>query len=230
MLGFSIISIFILLPMEKAQADDFSVVINEIMYNPDNCADSVCEYIELVNTGTVPVDVEGWEISDDSGTDTITAYHAGSPTVITPGGYAVITDNTTSVILEGGIHLAVDDASIGNGLDNSADTLDLSNGTQLIDHVTYNSADGADGNGSSLECANPLFENSNTNNGNWGESSPPNEYGTPGTQNSNFSGIIPPLPEMSTIMLLIIGLVVTGLIGWNRKLRLLASHSSPPMY
>lgn len=212
------ILVYLYIPANFAAADDTDIVINEIMYNPDNCADSVCEYIEIFNSGSVPVDLAGWEISDNSGTDTITAYHVGSPTIIPSMGYAVLTDNVSSVILKGGIHLAVDDASIGNGLDNTADTLRLINSTQIVDTINYNSSDGANGNGSSLECANPFLDNSVTNNGNWGESTPASEYGTAGIQNSNYSGPAPPVPEHTTIVLVTLGIITLVVIVWNSRI------------
>lgn len=209
-------------------ADDTHIVINEIMYNPSDSqgSDAYYEYIELVNIGPVPVDINGWQISDTAETDVITAYHTGSPTLIPSGGYAIVTDNSTSVIPESGIHLAVDDASIGNGMGNTGDTLIISNGTSDIDTVTYASENGANGNGSSLECLDPTIDNSLTSNGNWGDSVPSNDFGTPGIPNSIYSGPVMPVPEAHIAVLFLIGIFsIVSLFAFTRKSCLLFRES-----
>ena len=205
-----------------ALATDSDIVINEIMYNPATSqgSDTNYEYIELVNIGTQSVDVNGWQISDNAETDTIGPYHPGSPTTIHPGGYAFIRDNDSYLVVKSGIHLAVDDSNIGNNLNNTGDDLTLSNGAVIIDTVSYESGDGADGNGSSLECRNPTLDNSTTGNGNWGESTPSSEYGTPGLQNSIYIGPLPPVPEYPVILLCSLGLVgLAGIIFFARNRR-----------
>ncbi len=215
----------LMISVSAALAADSHVVINEVMYNPDPGSDSAYEYIELVNVGPTPVNMNGWTISDNAATDDISAYNPGSPAIIAGGGYAIITDNVTSVIALGGIHLAVDDASIGSGgLSNTGETLVLNNGTIDIDSVTYASADGANGNGSSLECMNPISINDNTGNGIWSESI---DGGTPGIGNSNYFGPVLPTPEFSTIILLSLGLALTGGYFWYRRQQIQSAITTP---
>ena len=48
--------------MGQANADQYDIVINEIMYNPSNDDNDGGEYLELYNKGTTSVDLSGWTI------------------------------------------------------------------------------------------------------------------------------------------------------------------------
>jgi hypothetical protein len=43
------------------------MVINEVMINPAAVTDANVEYVELYNSGTTAVDIQGWTIRDDGG-------------------------------------------------------------------------------------------------------------------------------------------------------------------
>lgn len=200
-------------------ADEADIVINEIMYNPASSqgGDSQYEYIEIVNTGAEAVDMDGWTLSDDTATDTIEGCSGGS-TVVPAGGYAVITDQDSLLDLKGGVHLCVDDNSIcGAGLNNNGETLTLMYGDITIDQVTYAPEDGADGNGASLECANVLADNANTGNGNWAESHPPAEYGTPGITNSAASAPVAAVPQAASVILFAVGALSLAIFALLRR-------------
>jgi len=128
------------------------IVINEIMYNPNQCSDHYCEWVELYNPTDSPVDVGGWHLSDTTTTDTL----KGENTIIPSHGYAIITDLTTEVysyfsVDQDAVRLTVDDDAIGSGLNNDLDTITLRSPQGIIDSVTYHSWQGADGNGYSLQ-------------------------------------------------------------------------------
>jgi len=63
------------------------------MYNPNQCSDHYCEWVELYNPTDSPVDVGEWHLSDTRTTDTL----KGENTIIPSHGYAIITDLTTEV-------------------------------------------------------------------------------------------------------------------------------------
>lgn len=128
------------------------LVINEIMYNPSQCRDQYCEWVELYNPTDSPVDVGGWRLSDAHATDTL----KGENTIIPAHGYAIITDLTTEVysyfgVDEDAVRLTVDDDAIGRGLNNDQDTVTLRDPRGVVDSVTYLSWWGANGNGYSLQ-------------------------------------------------------------------------------
>ncbi len=104
--------------------------INEIMANPEG-VDGSEEYVELVNTGTAPVDLSGWTISDERG-----ERHVFEPVVLMPKDALVVYSGTRQ-----GVGRTV--ASTGAlGLTNNADSVILhdANGV-LIDRVEYTSAE-----------------------------------------------------------------------------------------
>lgn len=149
------------------------LMITEVMYDPaaTQGPDSRAEYVELHNPSRRSVDLRSsffdiaansLKIRDGSTTDPdyFKSLDNTYPLTIPPGGYAVIYDNGSSgsdvpVIFPlpaGTVEATVDDAAIGNGLNNGGDELilltpDLST---VIDRMRY---DGtlADGNGLSLQ-------------------------------------------------------------------------------
>lgn len=67
-------------------ANPGDVVINEFMAAPDCAANNVAEYVELYNTTTSPIDIEGWTLSDDD-SDSHTFSSANGTTIIPAEGY-----------------------------------------------------------------------------------------------------------------------------------------------
>jgi hypothetical protein len=165
------------------------VVINELMYHPASDIDGE-EYVELTNTGLTTVDLSGWSFSD--GFDYI--FPAG--TSLPPGGYLVVAHDPTAIASRYGL----DPGELlgpftARRLSNAGERVALSDGTgQLVDEVTYD--DGSpwpgepDGQGSSLELINPIFDNDQA--CAWSASS---GQGTPGAQNSVYALDVPPCVE-----------------------------------
>ena len=69
---------------------DTGLIINEIMYDPD---DPEPEWVELYNRGSLPVDVEGWRIKDATGTSPPLL-----PSILLPGEYLIVTPDTTELL------------------------------------------------------------------------------------------------------------------------------------
>jgi len=170
-----------------------SVVINEIMYNPDQCSDSYCEWIELYNPTDSSVDLSGWTLCGDDLLEGYVNYsdkktYLNRGMILKPGQYAVITDGGSGTkvydyfnISEDSLSLHVNANSLCDGLSNSGETINLTDNLgNLIDSVTYDDDWGAEGDGKTLERKDCLG-NSNSSD-NWGESIPDN--GTPGGLNS----------------------------------------------
>lgn len=68
---------------------DHSVMISEIMNNPEDVADSAGEWFELFNTTNEPVDLSGWKIEDLSGE----SHTIGESLIIDPLGTLVLCKN-----------------------------------------------------------------------------------------------------------------------------------------
>jgi hypothetical protein len=168
-----------------------AIVINEIMFHPASERTDE-EYIELLNTGTVPVNLTGWEFSR--------GVSFTFPNVtLAAGGILVVAANTASFSAK---YPSVPNV-IGNWegiLSNTGEEIELENAAgERVDLVAYADegdwamrirspffpqgwtwADDADGGGSSMELVNPRLPNDSGQN--WAASSTPD--GTPGVANS----------------------------------------------
>ncbi len=138
----------------------FSVIINEVLADPDpTLGDTNCdglvdtaddEFVEIVNNGTVPVDLTGATLSDAVGVkhtfgptflrpgDAVVVWGAGTPTFDGSGAGSWCTPRPAGVVLQ--------TATSGNlGLTNTGDEVILTGplGTEL-DHVTYGGEGGQD--------------------------------------------------------------------------------------
>ncbi|MEM7676540.1 MAG: lamin tail domain-containing protein, partial [Myxococcota bacterium] len=103
-----------------------SVVITEIMQNPALLNDTVGEYIEVYNTSTVTVDLNGCVLADaENDSHTITM-----PVTIAPGGYATLARSANPGFVPSYVF---SDFLLGNG----ADEVVLRCGDELIDSVEY---------------------------------------------------------------------------------------------
>lgn len=164
------VTFIIILPLVK------SSIINEIMYNPplDN---NYYEWVELYTTKQL--NFSEILLSDSSSIDKIAccSFLKNCSLIVPENSYVLITDQDTKLynitqIPEEAIKICVDDNSIGNGLGNNGDVINLTfkNGT-FIDYFRY---DGTLANGNNKTLA--------YTNGSWQESY---EYGgTPGSENS----------------------------------------------
>ncbi|MEM7701951.1 MAG: lamin tail domain-containing protein [Pseudomonadota bacterium] len=133
------------------------IVINEILFDPasgdtgdangDGTRDfSRDEFIEIVNTSGAAVNISGWTLSDDDGDDFTfpagTILNAGQALVLFGGGTPPgNVGNGLANDSFGGALVFVDDGSIGSGLSNSGDLIELrdDNG-DVVDSVGYGNA------------------------------------------------------------------------------------------
>lgn len=129
-----------------------SIVINEVYYDVaadlagDANNDGVRgepedEFIEIVNTGATAVDISGFTLSDDDGGD----FAFPSGTSLAAGQAAVLFGGGTPTGTFGGALVFTDDGSIGSGLGNSGDLIELRNASGgLVASMGYEGA-GSDG-------------------------------------------------------------------------------------
>lgn len=166
-----IIVLISLLILPLVSAD---VVINEVMYNPNFCSDSVCEWIELYNNGSEVVDLSGWRLDNNP----IEYY------IIKPNEFVVIVKDRFGFEEFYGNNDTIWDTNDGNyeilqgtfSLTNTQDTINLSGSNEDI--LTYEGSWGANGNDYSLQ---KIDYNKNNGKENWNESSV--LKGTPGKDN-----------------------------------------------
>ncbi len=79
---FLLLALFLLFPRPAKCA----IVINEINYNPQGAGD-LTEFIELLNTGSAPVHLDGWFLSN------AVSYTFPEQTVILPGEFCLVAKN-----------------------------------------------------------------------------------------------------------------------------------------
>ena len=179
------------------------IVINEIHYHPAS-EDTREEYIELLNTGTSPVDLAGWRFSDGieftfptnivlpAGGLLVVAADVATFTALHPGVLNVV-GNWTGRLSNSDEDLDLDD-NLGDRVDSVhyADEGDWAERqVGALDH-SYRGWDWAaahDGGGRSLELINPLMPNDCGQN--WRSSLV--THGTPGAVNSVLQSDIAPM-------------------------------------
>jgi hypothetical protein len=116
------------------------VLINEFQYDsPQSGADAQFEWVELFNCTNETIELEGWRISDNYGSDTI------PPLTLPPHGFAVIAatqDFDTNFPEFTGTIVFIEDGQIGNGLSNAGDRLILKDSASIIvDALSYGDDD-----------------------------------------------------------------------------------------
>ena len=100
------------------------VLVNEVQYDPQQSGtEAAYEWLELLNTRDRSVDLAGWLIQDNNGTDEL-------PTLVLPAaGLGVVVGDETafrgSFPHYAGLLISVADGKIGNGLANDGDRLRL---------------------------------------------------------------------------------------------------------
>ncbi len=123
------------------------VRLSEVMFRPDTLA-NYTEFIEIVNLGNQPVDLNGWALGDSLDVDALVAPQG--TWILPPGHFAVILDagyfdHATiydALIPDTALVLTIEDASFGRyGLRNDPPlTIFLYNANgQLVDSVRYTS-------------------------------------------------------------------------------------------
>ncbi|MBK6876874.1 MAG: lamin tail domain-containing protein [Ignavibacteria bacterium] len=163
-----------------------SIVINEIMYEP---LTGQVEWIELLNPSSATYDLKEWQLTDNSGANKIT----DSPLVILPGGYLIISSDSS--LMNYFSYLKNPDELISIvvvsslSLNNSGETITVADSLLTeIDKCSYSPSmhnpEIEDTRGISLERINPALPSSYLYN--WSSSA--NSLGaTPGRKNSIFA-------------------------------------------
>jgi Ca2+-binding RTX toxin-like protein len=140
-----------------ASAQTSSLVINEIMQNPDAVFDNNGEWFELYNPSGTDIDIDGWTISDN-GADSHTINNGG-PLTVPAGGYLVLGNNTDTTT-NGNTPVAY---SYGSSffLSNSDDELVLTDDeANEIDRVEWDGGPNfPDPTGASMTLADPTTDN-----------------------------------------------------------------------
>ena len=162
-MGVTLKKLFILLLLLMILSQTaLSLRINEVMYNPKQCSDSYCEWIELYNNNSI-FNISGYEIKDNSGTDQIKCcqFLTECNYIIPDNAYILITDQdsmlyTSLNTTDNAIRLCVDDNSIGNGLGDD-DEVSIIFGNTVLDYIDYNDSLGGDNDGNSLQLINETW-------------------------------------------------------------------------
>ncbi len=124
------------------------LLITEIMYNPNDVDDAVGEWIEVFNTTTESISLNGWVIGDDD------ANHVVYGSAVVPGNERVVLGASANIVSNGGVLVSYAYAGIfladyDNPVKGYADRIRLSFDNLVIDEVAYGvggdwpSADGA---------------------------------------------------------------------------------------
>ncbi|WP_412062190.1 choice-of-anchor Q domain-containing protein [Rubrivirga sp. IMCC45206] len=129
------------------------IVLNEVLYDPPagtagdangdgTRSSSEDEFVELVNVSGADLDLSGYTLGDD---DTAGDFTFPAATILGPDQAAVLFGGGTPTGLFGGALVFVDDGTIGNGLSNTGDVVELRDaGGVLVASVAYGTA-GPDG-------------------------------------------------------------------------------------
>jgi hypothetical protein len=124
-----------------------AVLITEVMYDLEG-ADSGYEWVEITNTGEVPVDVGAWRMFENGVNHKLTLA-AGVAPVLLAGHSAIVADKPEHFLARYPNVTPVFDSAFA--LSNEGETLMLKNAAgTVVDQVTYRSSLGAKGDGASL--------------------------------------------------------------------------------
>ena len=171
-----------------------SIRLNEIMYHPPGDRDDL-QYVELINTGTTPVSLAGWRITQG------VKAELGTVT-LPPGGLGVVCRDSKALLAHYGPGVNVVGTFTGR-LKHGGEQLRLLRPDQSVaDEVTFDDRApwplSADGEGASLERRVPLAPGTDPNQ--WGGSALPRTQvpaGSPGQTNSNAAPR--PLPTVGKV-------------------------------
>ncbi len=119
--------------------DPADLVITEVMANASD--ERTGEFVELYNPTGNDIDVGGLILDDGDSTDVLEGYHGGS-TLLGAGEHGLILDPDFAedyALPAGLVLITTPDATIGNGIANSSDSVSLfdTDGTTLIDSYTW---------------------------------------------------------------------------------------------
>lgn len=162
------------------------IVVNEIMYDPSNDADSE-DWIELYNAGENEVDLSGWYIIDEDTTHD--NFYIPTGTVLDTNEYLIISRDTAAFK---SIYPNTDNLLIGNiefGFGGNDEINLYTPEGKILDLVNYDNnnpwPEGADETGYSIELKNPKLDNNVGQN--WEVSLPLG--GTPFEKNSSYDSL-----------------------------------------
>ncbi|WP_194850283.1 lamin tail domain-containing protein [Nonlabens antarcticus] len=166
-----------------ACASEGSIIITEIMKNPQVVGDNTGEYFELYNTTSDDIDLQSWVIKDDA---TGSEMHViENSVIIAAGQYILLARSSTD---NGGLSPAYVYGGTGNvSLGNGTDGLIIECNGATVDQVIYNNSTFPNDVGKSMElAATKLGATDNDNGVNWGSATTTfgaGDFGTPGTIN-----------------------------------------------
>ena len=136
--------------ISNQQQASTEIRITEIMYDLVG-SDSGREWVEIFNAGSSAVNLEGWKFYEDNTNHSLNLIR-GSVN-LEAGGYAIIVDDSNKFLQDWPQYTgALFDSSFS--LSNSGETIAIKNGDTVIDEVNYNSSQGANGDGNSLQLIN----------------------------------------------------------------------------
>ncbi|HEX6039066.1 lamin tail domain-containing protein [Longimicrobium sp.] len=171
-------------PQLAVSAYASQIVINEVMADPGAVADADGEWLEIHNTGTTAVNLQGWTLASNNDSPQIIS----SAVTIPAGGYAVLARNG-SATLNGGITPAYAYAVLN--LANTADWVALRDGGGAsVDSVAWSTAMPA---GASRCVSNPGLDNLDAKGANWHTSTAAfgaGDKGSPGARNEGKKGAL----------------------------------------
>lgn len=131
------------------------VVINEIMYAP--ASGSNYEWVEIFNSGTTPIDLQGWRFFHGEANSGPLTLRNGNTTILQPSGYAVIAKNP-SVVTDyawlnfSGMILSASTLSLPDGADNTYIAIASDVNKTISNSVVYDtSLGGSKDSGNSLQ-------------------------------------------------------------------------------
>jgi hypothetical protein len=157
--------------------------ITELMYNP--IGGSTCEFLEVQNIGTAPLDVSGFSFQGIN-------FTFPNGTIIQPGAVLLLANNASPSAFATRYPGVTVFGYYGGNLNNGGERIAiLDRNGQVVTEVTYNNAGGwptaADGGGYSIELIDPYADLNSP--ANWRASTAPN--GTPG-----LPPVTPPLGDV----------------------------------
>jgi len=126
-----------------------AVIINEIMYDLETGSDGGREWIEVFNNSDASVDLTGWKFFENNVNHGLAMFQGNVS--LSPNEYAIIADNPENFLLDNqNFSGTIFDSAFS--LSNDGEGLAIKDNNSLtIDETAYNSTQGANGNGQSLQ-------------------------------------------------------------------------------
>ncbi|KAA3600980.1 MAG: hypothetical protein DWQ06_09170 [Calditrichaeota bacterium] len=134
----------ILLILANFSKANSQILLTEIFPNPTG-SDNQKEFVEIYNFSSQSIDLAQWKISDNTSTDTF--VETGNGFILPPNQFCIILENDynlatgiyNGIIPDSTLILKVDDATIGNGLLNTSETVSiLDDQNNAVNNFTYN--------------------------------------------------------------------------------------------